>query len=95
MRKADPLLDALAERAHGQAIAAAGDESGARASLFHALAAFQRFPHVFEAARTQVALALVSEEPARASLLRDAIAAYESLGAAPHMTMAQELLGPA
>jgi tetratricopeptide (TPR) repeat protein len=94
MREADPLLDALAERAHGQALAAAGDESGARASLSHALAAFQRFPHVFEAARAQEALALTSDHVPRAGLLREAISMYESLGATPHAARAQELLGP-
>jgi hypothetical protein len=93
MREADPLLDALAERAHGQVLAAAGDESGARASLSSALAAFQRFPHVFELARTREAQALMSDEAARASLLREAIASYQTLGAAPHLARAQELLG--
>ena len=93
MREADPLLDALAERAHGQAQAAAGDEPGARASLSSAVAAFQRFPNVFELARAQEALALVSDEAARESLLREAIATYRILGAAPHLARAQELLG--
>ena len=92
MRQADPLLDALAERAHGEALAAAGDETGARASLSGALAAFQRFPHVFEAARTQEALALVSDEGARDALLRGAMATYESLGASPHVARAGRLL---
>jgi hypothetical protein len=94
MREADPLLDALAERAQGQAAAAVGDAAPARASLSHALAAFQRFPHVFESARTQEALALVSDEGARDALLREAIATYESLGASPHVARAQALLAP-
>jgi hypothetical protein len=94
MRQADPLLDALAERAHGEALAAAGDAAGARASLSRTLAALQRFPHVFEAARTQEALAAVSDEGATDALLREAIATYESLGAAPHVARAQRLLAP-
>ena len=92
IRQADPLLDALAERAAGQALAAAGDMPGARESLSRALAAFQGFPHVFEAARTQEALALVSDEPERERLLQEAIATYRSLGASPHLERAEALL---
>ena len=92
IRQADPLLNALAERAAGQALAASGDMPGARESLSGALAAFQGFPHVFEAARTQEALALVSDEPERERLLQEAIATYRSLGATPHMERAEALL---
>jgi class 3 adenylate cyclase len=92
IREADPLLDAMAERAEGQALASTGDRPGARASLSRALAAFQRFPMVFEAARTQEALALVSDAAARESLLGEAIAVYRSLGASPHLARAEGLL---
>ncbi|MEX0710682.1 MAG: AAA family ATPase, partial [Chloroflexota bacterium] len=93
IRHADPLLNALAERATGQALAAGGDIPGARESLSRALAAFQGFPHVFEAARTQEALALVSDGPDRKRLLQEAIATYRSLGAAPHLARSEGLLG--
>ncbi len=91
IRHADPLLNALAERASGQALAARGDMPGAHASLSRALAAFQGFPHVFEAARTQEALALVSDEAGRKRLLQEAIATYRSLGASPHLRRAEAL----
>jgi class 3 adenylate cyclase len=93
IRHADPLLNALAERATGQALAARGDVSGARDSLARALADFQRFPHVFEAARTQEALAGVSSDAESAALLEAAVATYRSLGAAPHLARAEALLG--
>ena len=92
IRGADPLLNALAERAEGQALAARGDTSGARQALSRALSAFQGFPHVFEAARTQEALAQVSETPERERLLQEAVATYRSLGAAPHVERAEGLL---
>ncbi|MBA3688834.1 MAG: AAA family ATPase [Chloroflexi bacterium] len=92
IRGADPLLNALAERAEGQALAAGRDRSGAKDSLSRALASFQGFPHVFEAARTQEALALVSDEPERNRLLENAIATYRLLGAAPHVARAEALL---
>jgi hypothetical protein len=91
-RAQDPLLTAVAERAQGQALAASGDPSGARESLSRALDAFAGFPHVFEAARTKEALALVSDEPERNRLLEEAIATYRSLGAKPHVERAEGLL---
>jgi predicted ATPase/class 3 adenylate cyclase len=93
IRHADPLLNALAERATGQALAARGDRSGARESLALALADFLRFPHVFEAARTQEALAGVSSGAERAALLEAAVATYRSLGAAPHLARAEAVPG--
>jgi tetratricopeptide (TPR) repeat protein len=93
LRQADPLLDAIAERASGQALAASGDRPGGRESLSRALASFQRFPHVFEAARTQEALALVSEESEREWLLGEALVTYRALGAAPHVERAERLIG--
>jgi hypothetical protein len=89
---ADPFLAALADRAQGQALAASGDLSGAREVLSRALSAFQGFPHVFEAARTQEALAMVSDGPDRNRLLEEAIETYRSLGAAPHLERAEKLL---
>ena len=91
LRHADPQLNALADRASGQALAAAGDMPGARESLSRALAAFQSFPHVFEVARTQEALALVSDEADRERLLQEAIATYRTLGATPHRERAEGL----
>jgi class 3 adenylate cyclase len=88
----DPMLNAYAERAEGEALAASGDTSGARASMQRALAAFASFPHVFEAARTQEALAVVSDEPERNRLLEAAIATYRSLRASPHLARAEALL---
>jgi tetratricopeptide (TPR) repeat protein len=93
LRQADPLLDAIAERASGQALAASGDRPGGRESLSRALASFQRFPHVFEAARTQEALALVSEGSERERLLGEALATYRALGAVPHVERAERLIG--
>jgi hypothetical protein len=93
IRAADPLLDALAERAVGQALAAGGDRSGAHEVLSRALAAFQRFPHRFEAARTQEALAVVSQGSERERLLGEAIATYRALGAVPHVERAERLIG--
>ena len=92
IRGADPLLNRLAERATGQALAATGDTAGAREALTRVLAAFQGFPHVFEAARTQEALALVSDETERDRLLQQAIVTYRSLGAVPHRERAEGLL---
>jgi tetratricopeptide (TPR) repeat protein len=92
IRHADPLLNALAERAEGEALGARGDVSGARESLLRALAAFQGFPHVFESARTLEALALVSDNAERERLLQEAIATYRSLGAAPHLERAEAVL---
>jgi class 3 adenylate cyclase/tetratricopeptide (TPR) repeat protein len=91
-RAQDPLLNAVAERAQGQALAASGDTSGARESLSRALDAFAGFPHVFEAARTKEALALVSDEQERERLLEEAIATYRSLAAKPHLERAEGLL---
>jgi tetratricopeptide (TPR) repeat protein len=93
LRGGDHLLDAVAERSTGLALAAQGQTEEARQALSRALAAFQRFPFVFEAARTQQALALVSDEGERQSLLREAIAAYRSLGAIPHVARAEALPG--
>jgi class 3 adenylate cyclase/tetratricopeptide (TPR) repeat protein len=92
-RRVDPLLDALADRAVGQALAAGGDRSGAREALSRALAAFQRFPHRFEAARTQEALALVSQGSERERLLGEALATHRGLGAVPHVERVERLLG--
>jgi class 3 adenylate cyclase/tetratricopeptide (TPR) repeat protein len=91
-RRVDPLLDAVADRAVGQALAAGGELAGAREALSRALAAFQRFPHHFEAASAQEALAMVSEGGERERLLREAIATYRSLGAVPHVKRAEGLL---
>jgi hypothetical protein len=91
-RRVDPLLDAVADRAVGQALAAGGQLASAREALSRALAAFQRFPHRFEAASAQEALAMVSEGGERERLLREAIATYRSLGAVPHVKRAEVLL---
>lgn len=93
LRHADPLLNAIAERASGQALAASGDRAGGGELLSRALASFQRFPHVFEAARTQEALALVSEGSERERLLGEALATYRALGAVPHVERAEHLIG--
>ena len=93
VRESDPLVDALAERAAGLAFAAAGDLAHARDSLSRALATLDGFPHVFEAARTKEALALVSRGVQRERLLREAIATYRTLGAAPHLARAEGLIG--
>jgi hypothetical protein len=93
IRAVDPLLDAVTERAAGRALAAGGELTGAREALSRALTAFQRFPHRFEAARTQEALAMVSEGVERERLLGEAIASYRSLRAVPHVKRAEGLLG--
>jgi tetratricopeptide (TPR) repeat protein len=93
VREADQLLDAMAVRAEGLAFAAAGDTARARDSLSRALALFQGFPMVFEAARTQEALASVSDQPERMRLLGEVISTYRALGAAPHLARAEALQG--
>jgi hypothetical protein len=92
IRGPDPMLNAYGERAEGQALAASGDTPGARESLSRALDAFASFPHVFEAARTKEALALVNDGAERNRLLEEAIATYRSLGAKPHLERAEKLL---
>jgi len=91
LRAGYPELSALATRAEGLSRIAAGEGSGGVEALRSSLAAFERLPGVFEAARTREALAdAVPGE--REALLRAALAAYEGLGAAPHAARVRQLL---
>lgn len=85
------MLEALGLRAEGRSLVAAGDRGGGVAALRAALAAFERLPDVFEAARTRESLAEVvdAEGPA---LLHAALSRYEQLGAAPHAARVTERL---
>jgi len=93
-RELDPLVEAMAVRSEGLAYAASGDNDLARESLARALAAFEGFPMVFEVARSQEALAMVSERANRERLLRSALETYRALAAAPHVARVEGLLGP-
>lgn len=88
LRGGYPLLDALADRAHGRALVATGDAEEGIAALRRALAAFERLPVPFEAARTREALAEAVPDEAGA-LLEEAIAAYRRLRATPHLERAE------
>jgi tetratricopeptide (TPR) repeat protein len=88
LRRGYPLLDALAERAHGRTLLAAGEAQQGIAALRRALAEFDRLPMPFEAARTREALA--EAVPAeRSALLEEAVAVYRKLRAAPHLERAE------
>jgi class 3 adenylate cyclase/tetratricopeptide (TPR) repeat protein len=91
LRAGSPVLDALGQRADGRSRLAGGDRDAGVAALRSALAAFDRMPNVFEAARTREALAevLAAERPA---LLGAALSTYEQLGAAPHAARVRERL---
>jgi class 3 adenylate cyclase/tetratricopeptide (TPR) repeat protein len=91
LRRGYPLLDALAERAHGSALLAAGAEPEGIAALRRAISAFDRLPVPFEGARTREALAEAVPDEARA-LLEEAVGAYRKLGAVPHLERAQHRL---
>jgi tetratricopeptide (TPR) repeat protein len=91
LRHGYPLLDALADRAHGRALLAAGDAQEGVAALRRSIAAFDRLPALFEAARTREALADAVPAESRA-LLEEAIGAYRNLRAAPHLQRAEERL---
>jgi hypothetical protein len=91
LRAGYPHLDAVARRAEGRSQFAAGDRAGGVAALRSALEAFERLPDVFEAARTQEALADVVEAE-RPALLAAALSAYEHLHAMPHAARVRERL---
>jgi hypothetical protein len=91
LRHGYPLLDALADRAHGRALLAAGDAREGVAALRRAIAAFDRLPVPFEGARTREALADGVPDEARA-LLEEAIAAFRRLRATPHLERAEHRL---
>jgi predicted ATPase/class 3 adenylate cyclase len=91
LRHGYPLLDALAERALGRALLAAGDVEGGIAALRVAKAGFDRLPMPFEAARTREALAEAVPDEAR-PLLEEAIRTYRGLGAGPHLERAERHL---
>jgi predicted ATPase/class 3 adenylate cyclase len=91
LRRGYPLLDALAERAHGRTLLAAGDAQEGIAALRRAIAAFDRLPDPFEAARTREALAEALPAEAR-GFLEEAIGAYRKLRATPHLERAERRL---
>jgi class 3 adenylate cyclase/tetratricopeptide (TPR) repeat protein len=91
LRAGYPHLDALATRAEGRSRIAAGDREGGAAALRSALAAFERLPDVFEAARTRERLA-DTVEAERPALLAAALSAYEQLGAEPYAARVRERL---
>jgi class 3 adenylate cyclase len=83
LRGGFPRLDALAERAHGLALLAAGDAEAGIARLRASLERYKQLHMPFEAARTREALAEAVAEDAR-RLLEEAGEVYLALGAAPH-----------
>ena len=86
------LGPATADRAEGLVAAASGKLGPAVELLERAVAGFDALA-VFEAARTREQLAAIVPEPAtRAELLAAALATYEALGAAPHVTRLRALL---
>jgi len=88
LRRGYPLLDALADRAHGRVLLAAGHVEEGIAALRRAIAAFDRLPVPFEAARTREALA--EAVPAEAKgLVEEAIEVYRKLRATPHFERAE------
>jgi len=91
LRAGSPVLEALGLRAEGRSLVAAGDRAGGVAAIRAALAAFERLPDVFEAARTRESLADVMEAEGPA-LLHAALSRYEQLGAAPHAARVTERL---
>ncbi|MEP6468933.1 MAG: adenylate/guanylate cyclase domain-containing protein [Chloroflexota bacterium] len=91
LRRGYPLLDALAERAHGRTLLAVGETSEGIGALRRAIGAFDRLPVSFEAARTREALAEAIPDEAR-SLLEEAVGVYGKLRAAPHLERAQRRL---
>ena len=91
LRRGYPMLDALAERAHGRTLLAAGEEQDGIAALRRAISAFDRLPVPFEAARSREALADAVPAEAR-GLLEAAVEAYRKLRAAPHLDRAQHRL---
>ncbi|HEX9634740.1 MAG TPA: adenylate/guanylate cyclase domain-containing protein [Candidatus Limnocylindria bacterium] len=91
LRQGYPMLDALAERAHGRTLFASGDADEGVAALRRAIAAFDRIPVPFEAARTREALAEAVPAEANA-LLEEAIGVYRKLRATPHLERAESRL---
>jgi class 3 adenylate cyclase/tetratricopeptide (TPR) repeat protein len=91
LRRGYPLLDALAERAHGRTLLAQGDAPGGIAALRRAVASFELLRMPFETARTREALAEAVPEEAR-SLLEAAVGAYGALRAVPHLERAEHRL---
>jgi class 3 adenylate cyclase/tetratricopeptide (TPR) repeat protein len=91
MRRGYPLLDALAERAHGRALLAAGDNEAGIAALRRSIAGFDRLPMPFEAARSREALAEAIPADAR-SLLDEAASRYRQLRATPHIDRVERQL---
>jgi hypothetical protein len=84
------LAGPAADRAEGLAAAAAGDRGGAAKLLTLAVRGFDPLSP-FEAARAREHLAGLDEEN-RTSLLREALATYERLGAKPHAARARAAL---
>jgi class 3 adenylate cyclase len=91
LREGFPFLDALAQRAHGRVLLAAGDVQAGSATLRAALDRYERLRFPFEAARTREALAqAVPAETSR--LLDEAIDAYRLLRATPYLERAEQRL---
>jgi tetratricopeptide (TPR) repeat protein len=91
LRNGYPLLDALAERAHGRTLLAAGETPEGIAALRRVISSFDQLPVPFEAARTRETLAEAVPAEAR-SLLEAAVAVYGTLRAVPHLERAQHRL---
>jgi len=81
---ATPLLGPFIDRAQARSRAAAGDHASAIDLFESAITGFASLTCPFEAARTRELLADVPGATGRQGLLGDALATYESLGAAPH-----------
>jgi hypothetical protein len=91
LRAGYPQLEALARRADGRSLLAAGQRDEGITALREALEAFERLPNRFEAARTREALADALPEE-RAAMLTGALSEYQALGAEPHSARVVERL---
>jgi tetratricopeptide (TPR) repeat protein len=95
LRDATPLLVASIDRAEARALAAAGDHAAAIELFESAIGGYAALTCPFEAARTSELLADVPGSPERRGLLDDALATYDSLGAAPHAARVRAKLADA
>jgi DNA-binding SARP family transcriptional activator len=83
------LVEPAGDGAEGLARIASGDREGGEELLRRALAGYERLGVVFEAALTKERLAAVAPKAEASRLRREALTAYEQLGAAPHANRAR------
>jgi tetratricopeptide (TPR) repeat protein len=93
MSSTSAALGPISDRAQAQVHLARGDTDRAAQLLRAALARCDELGIPFEAARTREMLANVAAEPERVSLLQEALATFERLGAQPFAERARSALG--